>query len=163
MRAPQKGMQFDFVDREYAVVRRFHNPLSQGLKNLAILNGGTLPGKPKAALPAPPSATPHAKRPETAKGAKSIKSVKSIVSMAGDSTKSNKSNTGQRPRVSFHTGASPDSGRQSPVDDSDDERGDGMGREHHGQPRPLTAGEIARRIWEGAMDPRLVSGVEAGA
>lgn len=172
MRTPQKGLQFEFVDKEYAVVRRFHNTLLQGVERLRVLNGGTLPGRP-AKLPSSASTTAvngngaatggeGAKRPGTAR---SMRSVKSNISVGA--TNGGRESANQRAKVSFHTGASPESGRQSPADDDDDhedsedERHGGRRHHHHQggesrggkggarRERVLTASDIARRMWEG--------------
>ncbi|KAL1306164.1 hypothetical protein AAFC00_004271 [Neodothiora populina] len=142
MRIPQRGMQFEFVDKEYAVVRRFHNTLLQGVERIRVLNGGSLPGKPKRPLgSSAPTTTVNGKRPGTAR---SMRSVKCSASMA---ERSHRSSASQRAKVSFHTGASPESGRQSPVDDEEDDEEDD-GRPNLATERPLTAADIARRIWE---------------
>lgn len=144
MRAPQKGMQFEFVDKEYAVVRRFHNTLFQGVERIRLANGGTLPGKPKKeASTNGHTANGASKRPTT------TKSTRSVKSMGSTSARSQRESAGRRARVSFHTGASPESGRQSPADDDDDDdAGDEDEEKEDGHNRPISAAEIARRIWE---------------
>ncbi|KAF1349683.1 hypothetical protein BDV97DRAFT_173024 [Delphinella strobiligena] len=151
MRTTNKATQFDFVDKEYAVVRRFHNTLFQGVERIRLLNGGTLPGKPKKVIAQTPStATLNGnKRPATAvpPTAKTTRHARSASTATTATTRSHRESAGQRARVSFHTGTSPGSGRQSPVDDEDDED-DEDDRDRYGDERPPTAAEIARRMWE---------------
>lgn len=148
MRTPNKATQFEFVDKEYAVVRRFHNTLFQGVERIRLLNGGTLPGKPKKSIAQTPSsaALNGNKRPATAlpPTAKATRHARSASTATTATARSHRESAGQRARVSFHTGTSPESGRQSPVDDEDEDDE----RDRYGDERPPTAAEIARRMWE---------------
>ncbi|GAB7357538.1 hypothetical protein MBLNU459_g0057t1 [Dothideomycetes sp. NU459] len=128
MRTPGAGKNLEFVDKEYAVVRRFVDPLSIGLERVKKMNGGALPGKPKKQQPAANNG--QAKRPSTSTSAGSRKSSVSQAAQGGKDAASSRS------RVSFHTG--------EPDDDNQEEHDE---VEERGQQRE-TAAELARRLWE---------------
>lgn len=134
MRTPHAGKQFEFVDKEWAVVRRFQNPLETGLERLRKMNGGSLPGKPGkqhgTAAASTNGTNGHAKRPSTAASTSSRKSDAGTITQ-GQST------AGRKSRVSFHMGDA--------EGDNDDEGGD---NEPAPLPRRDTAANIARRLWE---------------
>jgi hypothetical protein len=135
MRTPHAGKQFDFVDKELAVVRRFQNPLDTGLERLRKMNGGSLPGRPnktKAASTHTPNGRTNGHVKHTSV-ATSIASKKSSVSTI---TGHERPTAGTKSRVSFHMG---------------DLEADNDEEEHHGTrspPERETPSDIARRLWD---------------
>ncbi|KAI5240519.1 hypothetical protein E4T43_06043 [Aureobasidium subglaciale] len=137
MRTPHAGKQFEFVDKEWAVVRRFQNPLDAGLERLRKMNGGSLPGRPiksKSGAAQQHSnnggVNGHAKRPSTSASIASRKSDATVV--AG----SERPTAGRKTRVSFHMG-------EADGDNDDDEHDDNASRSDRDTPA-----DIARRLWD---------------
>lgn len=128
MRTPGAGKNLEFVDKEYAVVRRFVDPLSTGLERVKKMNGGTLPGKSKKQHAE--GSNGQAKRPSTSTSVGSRKSSASHISRGGKEP-------ALRSKVSFHTGE---------AEDDNQEEHDDVGE--RGQPYSETAAELARRLWE---------------
>ncbi|CAD0083574.1 unnamed protein product [Aureobasidium vineae] len=133
MRTPHAGKQFEFVDKEWAVVRRFQNPLDAGLERLRKMNGGSLPGKPnksKAGAAQQHSnggVNGHRRGPSNAA---SIASKKSDATVVAEPT------AGRKSRVSFHMG-------EAEGDNDDDEQD-----EHNSRSDRETPADIARRLWD---------------
>ncbi|CAD0107933.1 unnamed protein product [Aureobasidium uvarum] len=136
MRTPHAGKQFEFVDKEWAVVRRFQNPLDAGLERLRKMNGGSLPGKPsKSKAGAAQQHTNsgvngHRRGPSNAASIASKKSDATIVAGPEHST------AGRKSRVSFHMG-------EAEGDNDDDEH-----EEHNSRSDRETPADIARRLWD---------------
>ncbi|THZ49007.1 hypothetical protein D6C90_03579 [Aureobasidium pullulans] len=138
MRTPHAGKQFEFVDKEWAVVRRFQNPLDAGLERLRKMNGGSLPGRPSKSKAGASSSQQHTnggvnghiKRPSTSASIASKKSDATIV--AGNE----RPTAGRKSRVSFHMG-------DLEGDNDDDEH-----NEHRSPPDRDTPADIARRLWD---------------
>ncbi|KAI5246989.1 hypothetical protein E4T42_06133 [Aureobasidium subglaciale] len=137
MRTPHAGKQFEFVDKEWAVVRRFQNPLDAGLERLRKMNGGSLPGRPiksKAGAAQQHSnnggVNGHAKRPSTSASVASRKSNATVV------VGSERPTAGRKTRVSFHMG-------EADGDNDDDEHDDNTSRSDRDTPA-----DIARRLWD---------------
>lgn len=140
MRTPHAGKQFEFVDKEWAVVRRFQNPLESGLERLRRMNGGSLPGASKK--PASTyngvnghgvsQARGHTKRPSTSASAASRKSDATATSTAQD-------RPSRKQRVSFHMGEGDG--------DGDDDGDEGSEVATLSDQRDVAA-DIARRLWD---------------
>ncbi|KAI4721264.1 hypothetical protein E4T48_02404 [Aureobasidium sp. EXF-10727] len=135
MRTPHAGKQFEFVDKEWAVVRRFQNPLDAGLERLRKMNGGALPGRPnKAKAGAAQQHTNggvngHRRGPSNAASIASKKSDATVVAGPEHPT------AGRKSRVSFHMG-------EAEGDNDDDEHD-----EHNSRSDRETPADIARRLW----------------
>jgi hypothetical protein len=136
MRTPHAGKQFEFVDKEWAVVRRFQNPLDAGLERLRRMNGGSLPGRPhKPKASATQSHTNggvngHRRGPSNAASIASKKSDATIVAAPERPT------AGRKSRVSFHMG-------EAEGDNDDDEHDEHSTRSDRDSPA-----DIARRLWD---------------
>lgn len=136
MRTPHAGKQFEFVDKEWAVVRRFQNPLEAGLERLRKMNGGSLPGRPaKSKAGTAPQHTNggvngHRRGPSNAASIASRKSDSTVVAGPEHLT------AGRKFRVSFHMG-------ETEGDNDDDEH-----EEQHSRPERENPADIARRLWD---------------
>jgi hypothetical protein len=136
MRTPHAGKQFEFVDKEWAVVRRFQNPLDAGLERLRRMNGGSLPGRPsKPKVSATQQHTNggvngHRRGPSNAASIASKKSDATIVAAPERPT------AGRKSRVSFHMG-------EAEGDNDDDEHD-----EHNTRSDRESPADIARRLWD---------------
>jgi hypothetical protein len=136
MRTPHAGKQFEFVDKEWAVVRRFQNPLDAGLERLRRMNGGSLPGRPnKSKASATQQHTNggvngHRRGPSNAASIASKKSDATIVAAPERPT------AGRKSRVSFHMG-------EAEGDNDDDEHDEPSTRSDRETPA-----DIARRLWD---------------
>ncbi|KAG9947616.1 hypothetical protein KCU85_g5628, partial [Aureobasidium melanogenum] len=136
MRTPHAGKQFEFVDKEWAVVRRFQNPLEAGLERLRKMNGGSLPGRPaksKAGAAQQHSnggVNGHKRGPSNAASIASKKSDSTVVAGSEQPT------AGRKSRVSFHMGEA--------EGDNDDEQHE----EQNSRPDRETPADIARRLWD---------------
>ncbi|KAG9523106.1 hypothetical protein KCV07_g2773, partial [Aureobasidium melanogenum] len=136
MRTPHAGKQFEFVDKEWAVVRRFQNPLEAGLERLRKMNGGSLPGRPaKSKAGTAPQHTNggvngHRRGPSNAASIASRKSDSTVVAGPEHLT------AGRKSRVSFHMG-------ETEGDNDDDEH-----EEQHSRPERENPADIARRLWD---------------
>ncbi|KAG9586206.1 hypothetical protein KCU97_g9358, partial [Aureobasidium melanogenum] len=130
MRTPHAGKQFEFVDKEWAVVRRFQNPLEAGLERLRKMNGGSLPGRPaKSKAGAAQQHTNggvngHRRGPSNAASIASKKSDSTVVAGPEHPT------AGRKSRVSFHMG-------EAEGDNDDDEH-----EEQHSRPERENPADI---------------------